>query len=250
MGLMECKFLMKKIVVSFIMLSMNRSYFDTKFLTEFYSVRAACKNFLKKLKWISNPLALSARAYPAKPWQSRKSECIEGGRRRSFVNNKVLSMLFFILFFTPICHPEGFSLGTVVHTSYGPVPIRFLFSRFYGILSPSLSGPAYEIGLILREEFEVIPVVVIITVGTSTLTVPPNQRFYVPASGLWVKAENLTVGEQLLAISGAHLPILSVQTVRQATPVKRILVHPLRMFAVGPDGIVVHNFADIIFNGA
>jgi len=85
-----------------------------------------------------------------------------------------------------------------------------------------------------------------ITTNKGTIHAAPDQLFYDPVNGQWIKAKNITTNTSLLDFNGNHCPCLNVQTISaKPTHVYHISTTDPHTFFVYDQELLTHNFVPI-----
>jgi nucleoid-associated protein YgaU len=132
-----------------------------------------------------------------------------------------------------------FIAGTLVRTAGGTSAIERLRIGTRVVAANTAQG-GHADQAIVRTFTHVVPRVIDLHIGSTTITCSPAHPFWVPGQG-WVPAGELDVADRLVTASGIQLSIEAVSQRVGAFTVHNISVEGLATYHVSELGILVHN---------
>ncbi len=134
---------------------------------------------------------------------------------------------------------EGFLAGTLVKTIDGYRPIESL-ALGERVISYDLDGKECQ-ATIVQIHKKMVKSFVVLQIGEKAVHVGPDQKFFLPEKGDWIKAKNIALSNRFLIKSDQVSSALEIKLKDETVDVYSISLDEHHNFCVTQDDILVHN---------
>ena len=142
---------------------------------------------------------------------------------------------------------EGFLAGTLVKTEDGYRSIEHL-AVGDSVISFDFDGKSCQ-SKIVQISKKTIKGFVALQIGEKTVCAGPDQKFFLPEKGDWIKAKNIALSNRFLIKSQEVSSALEIKFCNQTTDVYSISLDEHHNFCITESDILVHNFAPAVVAG-